>query len=329
MEPDNQLPKPSQTPGSSAPDKSFLDTFLAACQKLLQSLARALKTFGAFLKRNWKKFASLTRRSWKKFLRRFTKWIDPKLEPYRAHPKASSPVGNSTATSSITMRPTTASTSTPEATSPDHLKSPNFTKPQDLNNPSTSHPSVPMGSIDDAPRTRADIFETLAQAPHSIFTQRERKMMTNLLDLPDIKASSIMLPATKIVYVSADEVLGPLTLDRLYRSGFDHFPVKDVKGELIGCVHTTHFNNLDIKKSARVADILDPGLYFVRDDYSLERVPDVFLRTNAFFFLATDRYGKIVGFLTFNDFMHHLFGTNPKDSFDRDNDRLAVASRRE
>lgn len=289
-------------PASHTPkETTFADTarqlaqkFLKTCQKLAKSTVKALKNFAAFLKR-----------SWKKFLRRFTKWIDPKLEPYRAHPR--------------NVRATNQTTASP-ITNPNDLKSPDF---------HSVKPPETLPKIDDAPQTRANIIEIITQAPHNIFSQRERNMMANLLDLPAVDIAEIMLPADKIVYVDADEVLGPLTLDRLYRSGLSHFPVKDAKGNLIGCVHTTHFNNLDIRESNRVSEILDPGLYFVRDDYSLEQTLNAFLRTNAFFLLATDRYGKVVGLVTFNDFMRHLFGTNPKDSFDRDNDRLAVASRRE
>lgn len=289
-------------PGShTSKERTFADKarqlaqkFLQACQKIVRFIAKALKNFGAFLKR-----------SWKKFLRRFTKWIDPKLEPYRTHPRANpQPI-----------------------TDPDHLKAPTFGPAADRHDQNNIQP--PVAPLDDAPKTRADIFEILAQAPHSIFSQRERNMIINLLELPDAKVSDLMLPASKIVYVDADEVLGPLTLDRLYRSGLSHFPVKDAKGDLIGCVHTAHFNNLDIRDSNRVSEILDPGLYYVRDDYSLEQTLNTFLRTNAFFLLVTDRYGKVAGLITFNDFMRHLFGTNPKDSFDRDDDRLAVASRRE
>ena len=296
MEPANYIPKPPASPTFAEKARRVAQNFLKVCQKVAKSIWKALKNFGAFLKR-----------SWKKFLRRFTKWIDPKLEPYRTHPRNASPLASA---------PQPASLATPANPSdPDIPKAPTF-------QPASSATS------DDTPQTRADIFEILTQAPHNIFSQRERNMMTNLLDLPAIKVSEIMLPASKIVYVDADEVLGPLTLDRLYRSGFSHFPVKDDKGSLIGCVHTTHFNNLDIRNSSRVADILDPDLYYVRDDYSLEQALDAFLRTNAFFFLVTDRYGKVTGLLTFNDFCRHLFGANPKDTFDGDSDRLAVATRR-
>lgn len=257
---------------------------------------------GQSLQKVFRKFAAGVKRGWRKFLRGFTKWIDPKLEPYRPHSR-------------------TATGQHFDPTSPDNLRAPNF----------TTTPPVPTAHavIDDTPKTRADIFEIINQAPHSVFSQRERHMVTNFLDLPETKTSGIMLPASKIVYVDADEVLGPLTLDRLYRSGLSHFPVKNAAGELIGCVHTTHFNSLDIRESLRVSDILDRGLYFVRDDYSLEQTLDTFLRTNAFLLLATDRYGKIVGMVNFSDLLRYLFGANPKDSFDRDHDRLAVAKRRE
>lgn len=291
MEPGSHIPKASTFTDKA---RQLAQKFLQICQKVIKLIGKGLKNFGDFLKR-----------SWKKFLRRFTKWIDPKLEPYRTHPRSNpQPIAN-----------------------PDELKAPDFQPAKNQYSQSTIQP--PANSFDDAPRTRADIFEIIAQAPHGIFSQRERNMIISLLSLPDVKVSDLMLPASKIVYVDADEILGPLTLDRLYRSGFSHFPVKNAKGDLIGCVHTAHFNNLDIRESNRVSEILDPSLYYVRDDYSLEQVLNTFLRTNAYFLLVTDRYGKIAGLISFNDFIHHLFGTSPKDSFDRDDDRLSVANRRE
>lgn len=291
MEPGSRTPKASTFTDQA---RQLAQKFLRICQKVLKTIGKGLKSFGAFLKR-----------CWKKFLRRFTKWIDPKLEPYRAHLRANPlPI-----------------------TDPDELKAPTFQPAEKPFNQDANQQYA--NPLDDAPKNRADIFEILAQAPHSIFSQRERNMITNLLSLPDVKVSSLMLPASEIVYVDADEVLGPLTLDRLYRSGLSHFPVKNAKGDLIGCVHTTHFNNLDIRESNRVSEILDPGLYYVREDYSLEQTLNTFLRTNAFFLLVTDRYGKVAGLVTFNDLMRHLFGADQKDTFDRDADRLAVASRRE
>lgn len=301
MEPVAHIPKAPKSSTFAEKMRHLAQSFLKFCQKIVKAIAKILENFARFLKR-----------SWRKFLRRFTKWIDPKLEPYRTHPREAS---------AITSNPA----------DPDTLRAPTFEhapvstslEPEQGTASRSDH-----SAFDDSPKTRADLFAILAQAPHSIFSQRERKMITNLLDLPSTKVSEVMLPANKIVYVDADEVLGPLTLDRLYRSGLSHFPVKDADGRLIGCVHTTHFNNLDIRQSSRVADILDPGLYYIRDNYSLEQALDAFLRTNAFFFLVTDRYGKITGLLTFNDFCRHLFGVNPKDTFAQDNDRLAVATRR-
>lgn len=298
MEPATYIPK---TPASPASGPSFSEKL----RHFSQNLLRFFQKVGKSLAKALKKFAAMVRRGWKKFLRRFTKWIDPKLEPYRTHP-LSKPISSPDRSSDL-----------------DALKAPSF-QPREAQ----SAELRPAETLSDIPKTRADLIEIISQAPHSIFSQRERTAITNLLELPVAKASEIMLPAAKIVYVDAAEVLGPLTLDRLYRTGLSHFPVKNAAGDLIGCVHTTHFNNLDIRQSSRVSDILDPGLYFIREDYTLEQTLNAFLRTNAFFFLVTDRYGKIVGLVSFNDFIRHLFGSNPKDTFDADTDRLAVASRK-
>ena len=181
-------------------------------------------------------------------------------------------------------------------------------------------------AISETPQTRADLLAIINSAPLGVFTKPERKMLESALTLPVMKVFEIMQPKSKIVYVDIDETLGPLTLDRLYHTGLQHFPVQDRKSQLVGIIHTSRLNALEMRDQITAADILDPGLYYVRDDYSLRQALDVFLRNNAFYVLVVDKYGKIIGFLTFSDLCTHIFGRSG-DSFNFDNDRLAVAKR--
>ena len=124
------------------------------------------------------------------------------------------------------------------------------------------------------------------------------------------------------------EVLGPLTLDRLYHSGYQHFPVINDSRRIIGLIHTTALNSLEIKETSRAIDILDPKVYYLREDYTLNQALAAFLRTNCYFFLVIDRFERIVGMLTYQMIIDYLLGETPSDNFDRDADRLAVAKRK-
>lgn len=140
--------------------------------------------------------------------------------------------------------------------------------------------------------------------------------------------SSIMTPKSKILYAKKDETLGPLTLDRLYRYGAQHFPVVDAGEHIIGILHTSELNLLNLKDTPTVADVLDRRMYYLRSDYKLSQAFAAFLRTGCPLFLVVDRENRIVGTLAASHLLETLLGTVPSDDFDQDSDRAAVANRK-
>lgn len=178
------------------------------------------------------------------------------------------------------------------------------------------------------PESREDLFALIREVPMSVLGAEERKAMVAILSLPDIQVSEIMTRGSKIVFVNKDEVLGPLVLDKLYRSGFTFFPVIDGREHIIGTLHTALLNSLDIKDTKSAREVMEPRVYYLRGDYSLEQALKAFLRTGTQVMLVVDNYEKLLGMLTFGQLMDYLFGQKYEDGFDRDNDRLAVAKRR-
>lgn len=247
-------------------------------------------TFFDKLQRGFHRFGHNVKQTGVSSLQGFVHWIDPKLDKYRS-----------------TARRSARNTVPPVASKSDNYQ---FAKE----------------ASSEIPQTRADILAIIGSAPIGVFTKDERKLVESVLNLPVIKVEEIMQPKSRIVYVDIDETLGPLTLDHLYRTGLQHFPVQDRKSQLVGLIHTSRLNALEVREQTTAADILDPGLYYVRSDYTLRQALDVFLRNNAFYLLVVDKFGKIVGFLTLEDFYSHIFGKTDT-SFNLDNDRLAVAKR--
>lgn len=235
------------------------------------------------------------------FMTGFTRWIDPKLTKYRTHG---------------------AQHLTPEPTKHTPAKTAKITE---ANPEGKNHTPTPK---DYTPTSTADFLSLLKRTPRSVLSSRERHVIATIMNFPTSRVSELMLPQTAITYVHDDEVLGPLTLDRLYHSGYQHFPVLNHDRRIIGLIHTTSFNNLEIKETRRVKDILDPNICYVREDYTLNQALAAFLRTNSYFFLVVDHYERIVGMLTYQMLVDYLLGETPADNFDRDSDRLAVAKRK-
>lgn len=230
---------------------------------------------------------------WHRFLKSFARWVDPKLDPYR-EPRARQ----------------FNDTKTPKA------------------EPVKVTESVYAPVVAEAPQTRGELLSLMREVPMSVLSGSERKAVSAVLDLPRTAVAEIMTPVVKIVFVNQDETLGPLILDRLYRSGFTFFPVIDGRQHIIGVLSTVLLNSLDIKETSQAGEIMDPRVYYIRSDYSLEQALKAFLRTNSQMMLVVDRYEKLTGMLTFAQLMDYLFDEKYQDDFDHDNDRLAVAKRK-
>ena len=297
--------KPSKNRNSRHERKTseFRRTLGETWQKVCEFASKVWQAILSLLRKIGKSLQNL----WHSFLRSFARWADPRLEPYRdkTRPNLEIPQDDRTPSSSkLAHAPELSQTSPDEAVVVEQIYNP------------------------PAPETREDLFALLREAPMSVLTAAERKAMAAVLSLPDVQVSELMTPATKIVFVNQGEVLGPLVLDRLYHSGFTHFPVIEGKNQIIGTLETTLLNSLDIKETSTARQVMDPRVYYIRSDYSLEQALKAFLRTNSHMMLVVDRYEKLMGMLTFAQLINYLFSEKFRDDFDRDNDRLAVAKRK-
>lgn len=180
----------------------------------------------------------------------------------------------------------------------------------------------------DVPTSKAEILAIIESAPYKVFPKDERRLVEAVLTLKERPVREIMVPRDKIVYVNSNELLGPLVLDQLYRSKLLHFPVKNAKNEVVGAIHTASLNSLEVKESFRAGEILDPNIYYIRDDYTMADALDTFLRNGCHFCLVVNNYGKVVGMVNFSDLTMEIFGDLKIDDFQRDDDSLAVAKRR-
>lgn len=266
-----------------------------------QTLQNIEKETEPFLKKVWLKLKNLVRliaqglqKLWQQFLRSFAAWVDPKLEPYREYHKT---------------------------------KFDNAKKSKNSGEVVVAE-EVYAPIVPEAPQNRDELLDLIRQAPMTVLTSQERKAISAILSLSDVSVSEIMTPATKIIFVNQDETLGPLILDRLYRSGFTFFPVIDGRQHIIGTLHTAMLNSLDVKDTNSADKVMDPRVYYIRSDYSLEDALKAFLRTDSQLMLVVDRYEKLAGMLTFSQVLGFLFDEKFQDDFDRDNDRIAVAKRK-
>lgn len=117
-----------------------------------------------------------------------------------------------------------------------------------------------------------------------------------------------MVEKDKMIFVNHKEILGPLTLDKLYKSGFTNFPVVNNGGKVKGIIHTEALNALEIKKTDRAEKYLDKEFYYLHIDDSLSFAVEESKRLGAHYFLVLDDKDSLAGFFTTQMLLDYLLG---------------------
>ena len=108
------------------------------------------------------------------------------------------------------------------------------------------------------------------------------------------------------MFVNAKDVLGPLTLDKLYKSGFTNFPVVDNDNKVKGIIHTEALNTLEVKKTDRAEKYMSKEVNYLHIDDSLNFAVEEIERTNGYYFLVLDTDETLAGFFTIQMLLNHL-----------------------
>ena len=158
------------------------------------------------------------------------------------------------------------------------------------------------------PKTLEDFIGVMQRTPKSIISMKDRERIAAIMSFDERKVGDLMADKEKIVFVKRDEVLGPLILDKLYKSGFMSFPVVDAKDKVIGIIHTEALNTLEIKKTDRAEKYMDAKVNYVGVNDSLEEVVEEVRQTDCYYFLVKDSHDELVGCLTIQMLLDYLVG---------------------
>jgi CBS domain containing-hemolysin-like protein len=178
-----------------------------------------------------------------------------------------------------------------------------------------------------APKSKEELIEVLSRTDKDVLSKEERAIIASAMSFSEKPVSSVMLSKNKMTFVHENDFLGPLTLNNLYKSGFEHFPVIGASGRITGLLHTEELNSLQIKETDRALKYLDENVYYIRNDHTLEMALAAFLRTNCHFFIVIDRAENPVGLITYKMVAGAMLGKTITDNFDGDLNVSAVARR--
>ena len=185
---------------------------------------------------------------WEIILKKFTRWIDPKLEKYR--PK--------------------------------------------------------KAEVKYTPKTLEDFVGVIQRTPKNVLSTKDRARIAAVMSFDERAVSDIMVKKNDMVFVNEKDFLGPLMLDKLYKSGFTNFPVVDNSNKVKGIIHTEALNMLEIKKTDRASKYMDKDVAYLHVTDNLKKVIDEIERTNSYYYLVLDEKDELAGFFTIQMLLDYL-----------------------
>ena len=177
------------------------------------------------------------------------------------------------------------------------------------------------------PETEQELVAVLKRTPKDVLSDEKRNLIAGAMTFDQISVANVMTPKNDMTFLHEGDFLGPLLLDKLYKTGADCFPVLNKDKQVCGLVYTDEIDPLKIEEDQPIDKYINPNVAFVRSDYSLEMVLAAFLRTHTDYVIVLDKEMEIQGYITMNDVATLLFNREITDSFDSDSSPFAVAHR--
>jgi CBS domain containing-hemolysin-like protein len=175
--------------------------------------------------------------------------------------------------------------------------------------------------------SREELQHLITHSQH-ILTNDEKSLFTHGLQFATRKVNEVMTARGQITSIGAKEMLGPLVLDDLHKTGHTRFPVidKDVD-HVIGLLHIQDLLSLDNKKSVTAEKAMEPRVFYIHQDQTLHHALMAFLRTHHHLFIVVNDDQETVGVISLEDTIEALIGHKIVDEFDAHSDVRHVARR--
>lgn len=168
----------------------------------------------------------------------------------------------------------------------------------------------------------------LVETTQNILSQDEKQLLSSALSFQQKPVRDVMTPKSAIHSIGKKELLGPLVLDDLHKTGHSRFPVinRDID-HVVGVLHVQSLLALDTKRSVIVEKAMESRVFYINQDQSLQHALAAFLRTHHHLFIVVNEFRETVGILSLEDVIEALIGRKIIDEFDTHEDLRAVAER--
>lgn len=174
---------------------------------------------------------------------------------------------------------------------------------------------------------RDDLIKLLDKQQKQIdnrIAKEELQIAKNALGFGEKRVSEVMTPKRMIKMVSTHDMIGPVLMDELHKSGHSRFPVKhDSPDNIVGTLFIRDL--MSAKQGGFIKDVMRKDVFYVNQDEPLARVLDAFIKTKHHLFMVVNGFEELVGVISVEDIIEQVIGKQLIDEFDSYDDLRAVA----
>lgn len=137
----------------------------------------------------------------------------------------------------------------------------------------------------------------------------------------------VMTPRRMVHMVQADDVVGPILMADLHKTGHSRFPVYGAeKDEIVGTLYLRELMNVKegglVKSVMRAKDVC-----YVHEERPLTDALQAVFKTRRHLMIVVNSFEEFVGIITIEDVLEQIVGRPIMDEFDQYEDIRAVAAR--
>lgn len=140
-----------------------------------------------------------------------------------------------------------------------------------------------------------------------VVNDRQKRLIKSGLKFSDSKVEKVFIPIDELMSLATTDLIGPLVLDDLHRSGNEYFPVINREDEVVGIFNLFQSTSLDDKTSKTAQELSDKNFLQVDIDDSLDNVLNQMLTEQTMVAVVRKR-NKTMGLVKLSDIIAYLVG---------------------
>lgn len=162
--------------------------------------------------------------------------------------------------------------------------------------------------------TLIDLIKSLR--PEDGLTKNDLELAVRGLNFSSLVVKDFYTPRKMVKFLDAEAEISTVMIDDLYKSGFSRFPVyTHYQDNIVGTLYLKDL--IEKKYSGKVSRIMSTEVYEIKENDSLAKALNKFIKTRHHLFVVKNEFGEILGVITVEDVLEQLIGREIMDETDK------------